>query len=637
MKKNIVAFGLGASLLCLPAVTDAADVSRGEFLKSMMTSLDVEVHHYDTESLPFEDVNDEYKPYVAAALELGITTGRTETTFGTDDPVTRAHASLFLTRAMNLQTDNLDAIERLTDIDENSWGVEAIAATAAYGIMTGYSDGSIRPAQTIYPHQVESILNRVDERFDRYSIVHTNDIHGRVVEELDEDVMGLPRVHTIYNHIKETSEDTLLLDAGDTFHGTNNVHFTEGQAMVDLMNHIGFDAMAAGNHEFNYGYERLVELSEQANFDVLASNVIVEETGDPLLERNTILELGDKTVGVIGIVTEDTPIRTHPSNVEGLAFYDDVEIAQREVEAMQDDVDHVILLTHSGHAVEQTMAEEIEGVDLVIGGHSHTAVERPFYESGTFVAQAHEHTKAVGVVNMFYYEDELASMNGQLIRDDGTRFENHPDTEEKVRGVVSEVEEALGEVVGESSERLIGDREVVRSSESNLGNLITDAMRERTGADIAFMNGGGIRDSIDAGEVTMHDVVNAFPFINLVEAQKMTGDVVVQALEESVSLYPESNGGFLHVSGMSFTYDPNAEPYNRVQDVMIGDEPLDTEAEYVVGTNDFLAAGGDGYSMFSDQEIVLSTGELLSEILIDYFQSGATIPSVEDRITQVES
>lgn len=238
---------------------------------------------------------------------------------------------------------------------------------------------------------------------------------------------------------------------------------------------------------------------------------------------------------------------------------------------------------------------------------------------------------------MFYYEDELASMNGQLIRDDGTRFENHPDTEEKVRGVVSEVEEALGEVVGESSERLIGDREVVRSSESNLGNLITDAMRERTGADIAFMNGGGIRDSIDAGEVTMHDVVNAFPFINLVEAQKMTGDVVVQALEESVSLYPESNGGFLHVSGMSFTYDPNAEPYNRVQDVMIGDEPLDTEAEYVVGTNDFLAAGGDGYSMFSDQEIVLSTGELLSEILIDYFQSGATIPSVEDRITQVES
>lgn len=162
-------------------------------------------------------------------------------------------------------------------------------------------------------------------------------------------------------------------------------------------------------------------------------------------------------------------------------------------------------------------------------------------------------------------------------------------------------------------------------------------MRERTGADIAFMNGGGIRDSIDTGEVTMHDVVNAFPFINLVEAQKMTGDVIAQALEESVSLYPESNGGFLHVSGMSFTYDPNAEPYNRVQDVMIGDEPLDAEAEYVVGTNDFLAAGGDGYSMFSDQEVVLSTGELLSEILIDYFQSGATIPSVEDRITQVES
>ncbi|WP_052398400.1 bifunctional UDP-sugar hydrolase/5'-nucleotidase [Geomicrobium sp. JCM 19039] len=192
-------------------------------------------------------------------------------------------------------------------------------------------------------------------------------------------------------------------------------------------------------------------------------------------------------------------------------------------------------------------------------------------------------------------------------------------------------------MVGQTSERLVGDREVVRSAESNLGNLITDAMRERTGADIAFMNGGGIRDSIDTGEVTMHDVVNAFPFINLVEAQKMTGDVIAQALEESVSLYPESNGGFLHVSGMSFTYDPNAEPYNRVQDVMIGDEPLDAEAEYVVGTNDFLAAGGDGYSMFSDQEVVLSTGELLSEILIDYFQSGATIPSVEDRITQVES
>ncbi|MBM7633357.1 5'-nucleotidase C-terminal domain-containing protein [Geomicrobium sediminis] len=634
MKKFWLAALLTVPMLSIPQLVEGSEVKRGDFLKKMMDEMDIEVEHYDTSTLAFEDVSEEYAPYVTAAVELGITTGRTDTRFGTEDPVTRAHASLFMTRAMNLEADDLSTLLQFEDVSETSFASEALATVAQYGIMTGYTNGYMRPNQNIAPHQVDAILERQDNYFTKRSIVHTNDMHGRVMQNDDEGVMGLAKVHTIYDLIKQQSEDVLLVDGGDTFHGTNHVHYTEGQAMVELMNHIGFDAMVAGNHEFNYGYNRLLELSDSADFPILASNVIVDETGEPLVERYSIAELADKKIGFVGITTEDTPIRTHPSNVEGLTFYNDVEIAKREVKAMEDKVDHVVLLTHSGHSVDQMLAEEIDGVDLIIGGHSHTAIERPYYHDQTFIAQAHEHTKAVGVVNLYYYEDELASMNGQLIRDTNDRFEPHPETEELVQQYVTEVDEALSEVIGSVDTRLEGDREVVRREESNLGNLITDAMRQRTDADVAIMNGGGIRDSIEAGDVTIHDVMNAFPFINLVEAQEMTGDIIVEALEQSLSVYPESNGGFLHVSGMEVQYDPEAAPYERVTSVEINGEPLDTAKTYLVGTNDFLAAGGDGYSMFEEQEIVLSTGELLSEILIEYIRSGEEIPDVEGRIAQ---
>lgn len=160
--------------------------------------------------------------------------------------------------------------------------------------MTGYTNGYMRPNQNIAPHQVDAILERQDNYFTKRSIVHTNDMHGRVMQYDDEGVMGLAKVHTIYDLIKQQSEDVLLVDGGDTFHGTNHVHYTEGQAMVELMNQIGYDAMAAGNHEFNYGYNRLLELSDLADFPILASNVIVDETGEPLVERYSIAELGDK-------------------------------------------------------------------------------------------------------------------------------------------------------------------------------------------------------------------------------------------------------------------------------------------------------------------------------------------------------
>lgn len=470
----------------------------------------------------------------------------------------------------------------------------------------------------------------------RATIIHTNDMHGRMMEQgEDEEELGLAFIHGVYEHFQTESDEVILVDSGDTFHGTTNVHLSEGEAMVELMNEMGYFAMAAGNHEFNYGYERLIELDALADFPILASNVIHEDTEEQILEGFAKWEIFGIEIGIIGLVTDETPVRTHPSNVDGLIFENEINVAREQVDKLSDEFDSIILLTHSGYSVDQAIAEEVDGVDLIIEGHSHTAIEKPDFYEETFIAQAWEHTKGVGVIHMDFENGEIVNIEGELITD-SEGFEPNEETQNLVDTIVTEVEAELKEVAGEIDTDLNGNRESVRVEETNLGNFITDAIRERTGADVAIMNSGGIRDSISQGEVTHHDVVSVLPFINLVEVQEMDGSVLLDALEHSFSTYPEENGGFLQISGMTVVADVSSEPGERVVSVEIAGQPLDESAVYTVGTNDFLAAGGDGYDMFTDQEIILSTGELLSEVLITRFENDGEIPEVEDRIIIME-
>jgi 5'-nucleotidase len=472
------------------------------------------------------------------------------------------------------------------------------------------------------------------------SIVHTNDTHARV-EAGSYDGMGLDKVATIVNNVKAANPNTLVLDAGDALHGQTIATLVEGESIIKIFNEIGYDAMTAGNHDFNYGKERLLELADMANFPILGANVY-KANYENFLPEYVIKEVGGVKVGIFGLATPETKFKSHPKNTEGLEFFDSVIIGKLMVAKLQDKADVIVALSHLGLDQSSTersdlIAEYVDGIDLIVDGHSHTVLEEGMMVGDTMIVQAGEYDKNVGRVDILVKNGKVSSMTAKLItKEEGEALEADPG----VVAIVEEIKEAndliTEEFVSENSIELVGEREFVRTGETNLGNLITDSMVEFTGADVALTNGGGIRASIPAGDITVGDVITVLPFGNYVVTIDVTGAEIVEALEHGLSAYPETLGAFPHIAGMNVVFDPSQEAGSRVVEVTVGEEELDMEATYSLATNDFLAAGGDDYTMFGGKELTaLYPG--LDEILVEYIREYGTEGSpVEGRIQTVD-
>jgi len=468
------------------------------------------------------------------------------------------------------------------------------------------------------------------------TIVHVNDVHGRLSEDSYNGELGYPKMKTFVDGLREEDPNLLLLHAGDSFHGTNAANLLEGEIVVDVMNELQFDAMVPGNHDFNFGYDRLMELKEMADFDVLGAN-IVKEDGTSDFDPYMVYEMENGLkVGVFGLGTVETKVKSHPSNTEGIEFSDIVETGNEMVAELEElDVDFIIALVHLGKDDFSTetsykLADNVEGIDLIVDGHSHhvTGEER----NNSYIVQAGYYFKNVGVVQVEMMDGVPALESVVYAYDELKDLA----VDENVNLMIAEAEEVTipleSEIVGSTLVELDGVKENVRGGETNLGNLITDAMRAETGADVALTNGGGIRASIDAGEITLGEVLTSFPFANSLVMIELTGAEIKAALEHGVQAYPAVEGFFPHVSGMSFVIDPNKEVGSRVTELMIGDEPVDMEAAYTLVTNDFLHIGGDGYEMFKGKE-ALSYAGLLSEVLEGYLRANPEVsPEVEGRI-----
>ncbi|NBI29937.1 5'-nucleotidase C-terminal domain-containing protein [Chengkuizengella marina] len=474
----------------------------------------------------------------------------------------------------------------------------------------------------------------------KITILHTNDTHARI-NEGKYDGMGLAKLSTLVKQHEADNANVLLLDAGDTFHGTTFATLEQGKSIAEVFNAVGYDGMAAGNHDFNYGYERLLELKEMVTFPVLSANVIVEETGELLLPPYMIQEVDGVKLGIFGLSTPETHFKTHPKNVEGLEFTDPVQAAQEMVAELQSqEVDVIIALTHLGTDASSTdtsikVAEGAPGIDLIVDGHSHT--EDNIGESGTLIVSSGEYTKNLGVVELTFDENnELVSKEGSLItKEDATEVEPDAEVQAVIDVITASQETILAEVVGSTSVVLDGEREQVRAGETNLGNLITDAMLNETGADVALTNGGGIRASIDVGEITKGEVITVLPFGNYIVTKEVSGAVIKAALENGIDSYPDAKGAFPHVAGIDYTIDASKPAGERAVSIQINGEPIDLEKTYVLATNDFLAAGGDEYTMFADIAIK-NEYPALDEVLIQYIQEKGTVsPVVENRITAI--
>ena len=472
-------------------------------------------------------------------------------------------------------------------------------------------------------------------------ILHTNDVHARVKADEREKAIGYGKIKTYKDELVKEGKTVLMLDAGDTFHGTTFATISRGDSIIKLLNEVGYDYMVPGNHDFNYGYQRLVELTGKGNFKTLASNVVTEQGKRDFLE-NDIKEVDGVKIGFFGLSTPETYYKSHPSNTKGIVIAEPVEVAKQQVAALKaKGADFIVAIGHLG--IDDSTKEELRsegvlkavpGIDLFIDGHSHTALPEGKVIGSTLLAQTGSYTNNLGKITLTFDGNKIENKKAELISYEAMSLVK-PD--EKIEAIEKEVDEAnkpfLEKIVGKTLVDLEGRREYNRKQETNLGNLVTDAMREVSKADIAITNGGGIRATIEKGDVTMGEVLTAFPFTNFTVTVDLTGKEVIAALENGVKAAPELAGAFVQVSGLTFKYDDTQKAGERVFDVMVAGKPIDLEKTYKVATNDFIAGGGDQYDVFKGKT---ETGqyELLSETLAKYIAAKKEVnPKVEGRIT----
>lgn len=471
------------------------------------------------------------------------------------------------------------------------------------------------------------------------SIIHTNDVHGNAMET-EGSKLGYAKLKTFVDQKKAENPNTLVLDAGDTLHGTTFATISSGQSMLKLMGLVGYDAMTAGNHDFNYGYQALQKLAEGYDVPILVANVYVEKTDQPAFQENMMVEVGGVKVGIFGLATPETQTKSSPLNTQGLVFKDVAEIAKAQAaELRAQGAEVVICLSHLGldgesDVTDDDLANAVGDLDVIVSGHSHTVLDKGLVYNGVLIVQTGEHTKNIGEVTLTIDKGEVTQKEARLhAYEDLAGLEADADVLAEIAAVEEANRPYLEQVLGTTEADLDGERETNRTSETNLGNLITDVMRSVTGADVAMTNGGGIRASIPAGEITMEEVVTTFPFTNYLVLIEVTGQTLVDALEHGVGAYPETAGKFPQVSGMTFRFDPKQEPGQRVFDVKIGGQDLDPAKTYTLATNDFMAIGGDGYEMFKEA-VILEEHALLSEVLAAFIRENTPIkPEVEGRIT----
>lgn len=473
------------------------------------------------------------------------------------------------------------------------------------------------------------------------SIVHVNDTHGRIEENEKNGELGFAKLKTYFDN-RNSNNNALLLNAGDVVHGTTFATISRGESVIDVMNQMGFDAMTAGNHDFNYGYQRLVELNNRANFPILASNV-VNQDGSHIIDSDKIIEIDGVKVGIFGLATEETKTKSSPANTEGLTFANSIETAQNEVNNLRNQGAQIIIcLSHLGEDKESKetstmIAENVEGIDLIIDGHSHTELQNGRYVGNTLIAQAKAHGYFIGDVTLLLDKDNKIVTKSASLKP-YARMKHlyaNKETLAQIEAVSNENKKVLDQSVGQTSVDLEGARDMVRTRETNLGNYITDAMIKATGADVAITNGGGIRDSISAGNITKGDVLTVFPFTNFAVTLEVPGSVIKEALEHGLTDAPNSAGKFPQIGGMMVKYDSTRQAGDRVTEITIAGESIDPNKTYTLVTNDFMSIGGDGYEMFKAYQ---RTGEyeLISEIFENAIRNDGEInPQIDNRMTDI--
>ncbi len=459
---------------------------------------------------------------------------------------------------------------------------------------------------------------------------------------------------------KLEGQNVLLLNAGDNFQGSLFYTTYKGAAEAEFLNQMKFDAMTVGNHEFDDGEDALAPFLDVIKFPVLSANVkasAASKVGDRI-KPSLVLDVGGQKIGVVGAVTNDVPEIASPG--PNITIEDDVKTITAEVDKLKGEgVNKIIALTHVGYPRDLEMIAKIPGVDVVVGGHSHTFLSNTDDKAaGPYptmvdnpdgykvpVTQAGSYSKYLGEFTVTFDDNGVVkeAKGDPLLLDKSIT----PDAGvlARVKELKAPIEEKMSQVVAETSAPIDGDRNNCRVKECEMGNLVSDAVLDRTkgqGVQIVISNSGGLRASIDAGPVTMGEVVSVLPFQNTVATFQLSGKDLVASLEGGVSEIEEIKGKFPQVAGLKYTFDKSVKPNEgRIKSVEVMEDgawkPIDPAKTYTIATNNYVRQGGDGYKLFAaNAQNAYDYGPGLEVVVADYLKAHSPYtPKLDGRITEV--
>lgn len=605
-----------------------ATVTRGQAAKMIAGALKLDTTNVKNPNFKDIKTSNQYYSQIAALVATGFVNGYEDGTFRTADKITHNQLAKILTNVSAVYP--IDATALLTEAKVVFNPTKQLTRGELSSVLA-----TMLAAAAPAP-QPEPETNNY-----KLSIMHVNDTHARVD--------ALPKLMTAVNEQRAKTPDALLLHAGDVFSGTLYFNEFEGQADLPFLNALKFDAITLGNHEFDLGsspegHKALAEFIKAAQFPVLTANVdftkdslftgifsdlVSSEPENGKIYAGMIKEVNGEKVGIFGLTTAETKDIASPGSV---AFENYIDEAKKAVKAFEDKgVDKIIALTHIGfddnpaYDNDQILAKSVPGIDIIVGGHSHTELKEPFVvdtntvgekKDVTLIVQAKEYAGFLGTVNVEFDENGvIVKHDGQLVEigklaDDAEGLKMLAPFKEKVDAV------SKAEIGVTLAEDLVSPRKSetsavsVRNSETVLGNIITDGMlakaKQYTDKKVvmALQNGGGIRAAIPAGNITTGQVITVLPFGNTLALMDVTGAELKSAFEHSVKSAPEENGGFLHIAGAKLEYDSSKEAGSRVVSLKYYDEATKAYVDvadnetYTVATNAFTAKGGDGFSTF---------------------------------------
>lgn len=631
-------------------------LTRAEFAKMIVKAFPYDfIPWFNLPKYSFKDTPKDFwaSPYIETLARAKVFVGYPDNTFKPNNPITLEESILTLSRALKLT--NPVAQDVISSYKDANQLLPEAKDYVNYFVYMGFYKPTSDTLGAGKPITRETFVHMLaSSRFPVITILHTNDFHMYLLGSVDKNkkpIGGSARIYTVVQQERAYNPDrTLLVDAGDAIGGGPPIGaFFYGKNVIEVYNAMGYNYATFGNHEFDWGKDILAQRVSEAKYTYISSNIIDTKTNSSFMSKPyDIKTFGFVKLGLFGLTTPQLPILVNPKGIEGLQVLDPVKTATNMVSTLKDKANFIVLLSHLGYSAtdyytgsigDMQLASAVPNINLIIGGHSHTVLDTPTVVNNTYIVQAGSYGNYVGRTKLYF---ETTANSARLVKLDYKLIPINDQIPEDqtiaslIKPYNDEINQKMSEVIGEALVDL--DQSNIRVKETNLGDFIADWMREISQADITITNGGGIRASIPKGPISVGTIYTVLPFDNLLVVLELKGSDIISALENGFSQVEAKAGRFPQISGIRVKVNLNNPPMKRVVEVKLSDgTPIDPNKVYKVATNDYMANGGDGYTVFKNAiSIKIVTGRFMRDDLVDYIKAHPKVyKEVDGRITFV--